>query len=85
MIIASTTSLIYLHCIGQLELLYQLFTQVTIPEEEAFLMISMRTTQLFVLHADCYVAISRCHPDDMTRVSPGMPLPPGGQQCQIPR
>jgi predicted nucleic acid-binding protein len=32
MIIVNATLLIYLHCIGQLELLHQLFTQVTIPE-----------------------------------------------------
>ena len=36
MIIANATPLIYLHRIRQLELLHQLFTQVTIPEEEAF-------------------------------------------------
>jgi predicted nucleic acid-binding protein len=35
MIIANATPLIYLHCIRQLELLHQLFTQVTIPEEVA--------------------------------------------------
>ena len=35
MIIANATPLIYLHRIRQLELLHQLFTQVTIPEEVA--------------------------------------------------
>jgi predicted nucleic acid-binding protein len=35
MIIANATPLIYLHRIGQLELLHQLFTQVTIPEAVA--------------------------------------------------
>jgi uncharacterized protein len=35
MIIANTTPLIYLHRIGQLELLHQLFSQVMIPEEVA--------------------------------------------------
>ena len=35
MIIANATPLIYLHCIGQLELLHQLFTLVTIPEAVA--------------------------------------------------
>ena len=35
MIIANATPLIYLHRIGQLELLHQLFSQVTIPEEVA--------------------------------------------------
>ena len=35
MLIANATPLIYLHRIGQLELLYQLFTQVTIPEAVA--------------------------------------------------
>jgi predicted nucleic acid-binding protein len=34
-IIANATPLIYLHRIGQLEILHQLFTQVTIPEEVA--------------------------------------------------
>ena len=35
MIIANATPLIYLHRIGQLELLYQLFTQVAIPKAVA--------------------------------------------------
>ena len=35
MIIANATPLIYLHRIGQLDLLHQLFTQVMIPEEVA--------------------------------------------------
>ena len=35
MIIANAMPLIYLHRIGQLELLHQLFTQVTIPAEVA--------------------------------------------------
>ena len=59
MIIANATPLIYLHRVRQLELLHQLFTQVAIPEEEAFVMISMRTTRPFVFHADCFVAISK--------------------------
>jgi predicted nucleic acid-binding protein len=59
MIIANATPLIYLHRIGQLECLHQLFTQVAILEEEAFLIISMRTTRPFVFHADCFVAISK--------------------------
>jgi predicted nucleic acid-binding protein len=35
MIIANATPLIYLHRIGRLELLHQLFTQMTIPAEVA--------------------------------------------------
>jgi predicted nucleic acid-binding protein len=59
MSIANATPLIYLHRIGQLEFLHQLFTQVAILEEEAFLMVSMRTTRPPVLHADCFVAIAK--------------------------
>jgi len=59
MIIANATLLIYLHRTRQLELLYQLFTRITIPEEETFVMVSMRTTLPFILHADCFVAISK--------------------------
>ena len=59
MIIANATPLMYLHRIRQLELLHRLFTQVAIPEEEAFIMVSMRTTRPSVLHTDCFVAISK--------------------------